>query len=210
MKSLSGLYAITDAELIAQARFAETVEQALQGGAHLIQYRDKTRDHGKRLQQAQAVKQLCQRYQALCIINDDLELALAIQADGLHIGRDDGALPEIRQRLGEDKIIGVSCYNDLTLAETAAQQGADYIAFGSFFPSPTKPEAQAASLELLTLARNTIQRPICAIGGITRDNAGPLLAAGADMLAVISDVFGQDDVVSASRAFQTLFETHHR
>lgn len=206
MTSLSGLYAITDARLIPEIRFADTVEAALKGGARMIQYRDKTDDHHKRLQQARVVRQLCDRYQALSIINDDLELALASQAHGLHIGRDDGALADIRQRLGKDKIIGVSCYNQLALAHVAQQQGADYIAFGSFFPSPTKPDAQTASLDLLIQARGEIKIPICAIGGITLNNARQLLHAGADMLAVISDVFAQEDVFSASHAYRKLFK----
>lgn len=209
MKSLSGLYAITDARLIPESRFAETIELALKGGARIIQYRDKTRDHSKRLQQASEVKHLCDQYQALCIINDDIELALATNADGLHIGRDDGTIYDIRQQFGNHKIIGVSCYNQLALAQVAEQQGADYIAFGSFFPSPTKPDAPRASLELLTQARNQIQTPICAIGGITLNNANQLLEAGADMLAVISDVFANNDVFSASAAFSTLFQKHY-
>lgn len=208
MKSLSGLYAITDTRLIPESRFAKTIELALKGGARIIQYRDKTSDHSKRLRQASEVKHLCDQYQALCIINDDIELALTVDADGLHIGRDDGVLTEIRQQLGNHKVIGVSCYNQLALAKTAAEHGADYIAFGSFFPSPTKPDAPTASLELLTQARNQIQTPICAIGGITLNNANQLLEAGADMLAVISDVFANEDVLSASKAFNTLIKRH--
>lgn len=205
MNSLSGLYAITDAKLIPQTRFAQTIELVLKGGARIIQYRDKSNDHNMRLQQAKVLKQLCQRYQALCIINDDIELAQAMDADGLHIGRDDGDVSDIRQQLGKHKIIGVSCYNELALALAAQQQGAEYIAFGSFFPSPTKPHAPKASLDLLRQARHLIDLPICAIGGITLNNAAPLINAGADMLAVISDVFGQNDVLTASKDFQQLF-----
>jgi len=208
MNSLSGLYVITDAKLIPRTRFAETIELALKGGARIIQYRDKTSDHNKRLQQACAVKHLCNRYQALCIINDDIELARAANADGLHIGRDDGSVSDLRQLLGKDKIIGVSCYNELALAQAAEQQGANYIAFGSFFPSPTKPDATKASLDLLLQARQHIDIPICAIGGITLNNAAPLIDAGADMLAVISEVFGHDDVFSASKKFQQLFKQY--
>ena len=208
MISLSGLYAITDARLISNAQFAIAVEQALMGGAHIIQYRDKSNDQNRRLRQALTVKQLCEQYQALCIINDDIELTKVVDADGLHIGQDDGAISDIRQQLGKHKIIGVSCYNQLALAQDAEQHGADYIAFGSFFPSPTKPDAQKASLELLIQAREQIKIPICAIGGITLNNAAQLLEAGADMLAVISDVFGHEDVLSASKAFKNLFELH--
>ena len=208
MNSLNGLYAITDARLIPDAQFATRIELALKGGARIIQYRDKSNDHIKRTLQATILKQLCDQYQALCIINDDIDLALEIKAHGLHIGRDDGELSVIRQRLGEDKIIGVSCYNQLALAQVAEQQGADYVAFGSFFSSPTKPDAPAASLDLLTQARTQINIPICAIGGITLNNAAQLLEAGVDMLAVISDVFGHEDVFSASESFKTLIEKH--
>lgn len=208
MNALHGLYAITDSQLIPESHFSDTIERALMGGTRIIQYRDKSHDHHRRLQQAKALKQLCQQYQALCIINDDIELAQAMDADGLHIGRHDGAVADIRRQLGKHKVIGVSCYNELALAQAAQQQGANYVAFGSFFPSPTKPDAQKASLDLLPQARQLIDIPICAIGGITLNNAAPLLDAGADMLAVISDVFGHDDVFSASKNFQQLFKQY--
>jgi thiamine-phosphate pyrophosphorylase len=207
MHALHGLYAITDAKLIAEDHFTDTVARALQGGASVLQYRDKSADHDLRFQQALALKKICQQHQATLIINDDIELAIAVDADGVHIGMDDMSLPEARQRLGENKIIGVSCYNQFELAQQAATQGADYIAFGSFYPSSTKPHAVPAQLGLLRKAKQQLQLPVCAIGGITVDNAGALLNAGADMLAVVSSIFGEGDTLSACKQFKQLFES---
>jgi len=206
MSSLQGLYAITDAKLIPESSFVETVEQALRGGAGIIQYRDKSGDQQKRLQQARALKNLCSQHQALLIINDDLELAMTVNADGVHIGIDDTPLQQARQHLGQNKIIGVSCYNQFELALQAAAEGADYIAFGSFFPSTTKPHAVPAELKLLRKARQQLQLPVCAIGGITVDNAPSLLNAGAHMLAVVSSIFGETSPTNACKQFCELFE----
>ena len=201
MSKLNGLYAITDAKLISQSNFLATVERALQGGAGIIQYRDKSNDQKKRLQQAAALKKLCARQGATLIINDDLELAKAVDADGVHIGIDDTPLQQARQSLGGNKIIGVSCYNQFELAQQAASQGADYIAFGSFFPSSTKPHAVPAELKLIRKAKQQFDLPVCAIGGITINNASPLLNAGADMLAVVSSIFGESDPLAACKLF---------
>lgn len=205
IKTLRGLYVITDEKLIPQNNFAETVEQALRGGARIVQYRDKSTDNTKRLSQAAALKTLCEKYQAILIINDDVELALQIDADGVHIGKHDASLAATREQLGRQKIIGVSCYNRFELAQEAEKQGADYIAFGSFFSSATKPEATRAEITLLARARQHLNIPVCAIGGITLNNASTLITEGADMLAVISDVFGQDDIESRCKIFSTLF-----
>lgn len=201
-----GLYAITDSLLLSDGQLLTAVEQALRGGARLVQYRDKSDDIARRLHQAHILNALCQRYQAPLIINDDVELAAQVGAAGVHVGRDDPALATARTRLGENALIGVSCYDRLDLAITAAQAGADYVAFGAFFPSPTKPTEIRASLELLKEARQTLQVPIVAIGGITPDNAPSLLAAGADALAVISAVFAQPDIEAAARRFAVLFD----
>lgn len=206
MHSLRGLYAITDARLIAESDFVDSVERALLGGAGIIQYRDKSGDQDKRLYQARELKKRCKRHGARLIINDDIELALSVAADGVHIGIDDTPLAQARQRLGHDSIIGVSCYNRFELAQQAAQQGADYIAFGSFFPSPTKPHAVPAELQLLRKARQQLNIPVCAIGGINIDNAASLLNAGADMLAVISSIFGRTDTRKACQQFCKLFD----
>ena len=206
MAPLHGLYAITDARLIAESDFVKRVEKALLGGARMLQYRDKSGDARKRLQQARALQQLCVQHDALLIINDDIELALAVNAHGVHLGMDDAPLVQARERLGKDKIIGASCYNQFELARQAAAEGADYIAFGSFFVSTTKPHAVPAELQLLRKARQQLELPVCAIGGISPDNAGPLLKAGADMLAVVSSIFGDTDTEGACRRFCQLFE----
>ncbi len=204
MTKLKGLYVITDGST--GALLLRKVEQALQGGASIVQYRDKTADKTRRLQEAQALHSLCQHYGALLIINDDVELAKAVQADGVHVGKDDTAFTTARAALGENAIIGVSCYNRLELALNAAQQGASYVAFGSIYPSPTKPDAPRASLELLQMARQQLPNtPICVIGGITLDNGKLLLTNGADMLAVITDVFHATDITARAQAFQPWF-----
>ncbi len=203
--SCHGLYAITDAALIPDDRLIASVEQAILGGARLIQYRDKSHDAARRLTQAEALNQLCRFHQVPLIINDDVELAAQVGAAGVHVGKDDPAFAAARARLGGNAIIGVSCYDRLDLALEAAQAGADYIAFGAFFPSPTKPAEIRAPLELLRQARAALSIPIVAIGGITPDNAPLLLDAGADALAVISAVFAQPDIQVAARRFAALF-----
>ena len=201
-----GLYAITDAQLIADDRLLDTVEQALLGGARLIQYRDKSADAVRRLTQARLLNTLCQRYQVPLIINDDVELAAAVGAAGVHIGKDDPALTTARTRLGQNALIGVSCYNRLSLALAAEQAGADHVAFGAVFPSPTKPTEVRASITLLREARAALRIPIVAIGGITPDNAPLLLDVGVDALAVVSGVFGQPDIRAAAARYATLFD----
>lgn len=199
---LHGLYAITDSS----ATLVADVEQALRGGAAAVQYRDKRPGQPRRENEARALMTLCRRYQRPLIINDDVELALQVRASGVHLGRDDMPLASARQRLGPGAIIGVSCYNDLTLARAAERQGADYVAFGSFFGSPTKPKAVVATPALLQQARKELNIPIIAIGGITADNGAVLIAAGASALAAISGVFGQTDIYQAARRYAQLFE----
>jgi thiamine-phosphate pyrophosphorylase len=202
---LTGLYAITDAKLTPGAALIPAVEAALRGGARVIQYRDKGGDSARREHEAAALSTLCRAHGALLIVNDDVELAALVGAAGVHLGRDDPQLAAARKRLGAGAIIGVSCYNQLTRAQAAAEQGADYAAFGRFFPSHTKPDAVAATPELLRAARRTLALPLVAIGGITPENGGLLLEAGADMLAVIHGVFGQADIEAAARRFAALF-----
>lgn len=201
-----GLYAITDAQLIADDRLLDAVEQALLGGARLIQYRDKSADAVRRLTQARLLNSLCQRYQVPLIINDDVELAAAVGAAGVHIGKDDPALTTARTRLGQNALIGVSCYNRLNLALEAEQAGADHVAFGAVFPSLTKPTEVRASINLLREARAALRIPIVAIGGITPDNAPLLLDVGVDALAVVSGVFSQPDIQAAAARYATLFD----
>ncbi|MCE0918128.1 thiamine phosphate synthase [Pseudomonas sp. NMI760_13] len=204
--TLRGLYAITDSQLLA-GRFLSHVEAALEGGVCLLQYRDKSDDAGRRLREAEALTKLCERYGTQLIINDDAELAARLGV-GVHLGQTDGPLTPARALLGRQAIIGSTCHASLDLAQQAASEGASYVAFGRFFNSVTKPGAPAAGVELLEQARAQIKLPIAVIGGITLDNAAPLIAHGADLLAVIHGLFGADsaqEVTRRARAFNALF-----
>jgi thiamine-phosphate pyrophosphorylase len=201
---ISGLYAVTPDTDDTPGLLAQ-VEAALAGGACMLQYRNKVADAALRLTQGRALLTLCRKYQVPLIINDHLELALALDADGLHLGSEDGQLPEARARLGAGKILGASCYRSVELALQAQGSGADYVAFGGFFPSTVKPGAVRAPLALLQEAKRQLSVPVVAIGGITLDNAPQLLAAGADGLAVISALFGAPDIRAAARGFTALF-----
>ena len=191
---LKGLYAITDERLIAETHFIEKVGSALQGGARVIQYRDKSVNRQKRLKQARALRAICDQYQATLIINDDIELVRAVNADGVHLGKDDSQIIEARQVLGDNCIIGISCYNDIDLAISAEKNTADYVAFGAMFSSPTKPKAVTASLEIISAAKQQLSIPVCVIGGITDNNIHQVIEHGADMTAVISSLFSADDI----------------
>lgn len=188
------LYVITDEHLMPPELFNAMAEQALKAGTGIIQYRDKSSDTQKRLKQAEALRTLTEAYDAVFIINDDVELCVSVGADGVHIGQDDAGYDYARSRLGDDKVIGMSCYADIGRALTAQTTGADYVAFGRFFPSGTKPNAKPASLDILHHAKADITVPIVAIGGITLDNAESLIRAGASTLAVIGDVFGSSNI----------------
>jgi len=201
---LQGLYAITDTSLC-KNNLLQQVEAALIGGAKILQYRDKSVDNSRRTTEARALLRLCQQYKIPLIINDDVQLAAAVEADGVHLGRDDSAIQNARTQLGSEAIIGVSCYNDLSAALAAESAGADYVAFGRFFSSSTKPDAAPANIELLRQASAQISLPLVAIGGITPENGGQLIEAGADMLAVIQGIFGQPNIRSATQQFQQLF-----
>ena len=202
---IAGLYAIADTHYLDDARLAAAVAEAIAGGARVIQYRDKIHGAEERARQADGLAALCRGRGAPFIVNDDVELAKLARADGVHLGREDASLAQARARLGPGAIIGVSCYNDLARAETAQARGADYVAFGSFFPSRTKPKAVRADLKLLREAKRKLRIPVVAIGGITPENGAHLLAAGADALAVIEGVFGQADVRAASERYARLF-----
>lgn len=205
MNTLRGLYAITLDPSPGATRLNEQVAQAIAGGAKVIQYREKSGDRRRRRDEAEALLALCRSAGVPLIINDDVALAAQIGADGVHIGREDGALAHARATLGAQALVGVSCYNDLDLALTAQDGGASYIAFGSFHPSPTKPQAVRAAPQLLQSARQQIRLPVVAIGGITPQNGPALIHAGADMLAVISGVFEQSDITRAAHTFSSLF-----
>ena len=203
-RAICGLYAVTP-DTDDTARLLAMVEAALAGGARLLQYRNKTAGAALRLTQGRALLALCREFQVPLIINDHLDLALALDADGVHLGGDDGLLPEARARLGPAKILGVSCYRSVDGALDAQRAGADYVAFGGFFPSAVKPGAVRAPLTLLRDAKQRLSVPVVAIGGITHDNAPQLIAAGADGLAVISALFGASDVESSSAGFLRSF-----
>lgn len=205
MTHLDGLYLITPDTAEPPDVLAEQVAQAISGGARLVQYRHKGADRERRRDQAIAVLGACRAAGVHLIVNDDVALAAEIGADGVHLGRNDGDPIAARRRLGADAIIGVSCYDDLALARAAEQAGASYVAFGSFFPSATKPHAVRASVELLSAARDSLRIPAVAIGGITPQNGGLLIAAGARMLAVVTGVFAQPDLAAAARAYASLF-----
>lgn len=202
---LHGLYAVTDSGAAPATPLAEAVAAAIRGGARLVQYRDKSGDAARRLREAQALLTVCREHEVPLIINDDVDLAVEVGADGVHLGREDAPLDEVRVRAGPRAILGMSCYDSLERALAAEQAGADYVAFGSFFASPSKPKAARAPLELLRTARQRLNVPCCAIGGITPDNGALLVAAGADMLAVISGLFASGDIESAARRYARLF-----
>lgn len=205
---LRGLYALTP-ETPDAADCLARVEAALRGGVRIVQYRDKSADAARQRATAQALRALTRDAGALLIVNDSLPLALAVDADGVHLGGDDGDLAAARRALGPGKILGASCYADFERARAAARAGADYVAFGAVFASPTKPHAVRADLALFGRCRDELGVPSCAIGGITRDNAAAVVAAGADLLAVISDIFQTDDAAAIAarvRAYQPLFQ----
>ncbi len=206
---LRGLYVVTPEGLPA-ATLLDQVGAALRGGASLVQYRDKTRNDARRAETARALQRLCRQFGARLLINDDLALALAVDADGLHLGAADGDLQAARQALRPGAWLGASCYADFERARAAVSAGADYVAFGAVYRSATKPQAGRASLALFSRCRSELRVPACAIGGITLANAGPLLAAGADLLAVITDLFEAPDVAARAAAYQHLFEGEHR
>lgn len=197
-----GLYAITQTEHKSLEQIVRDVEDALKGGAVVVQYRDKEPLDAVTL--ASRLLRICHAYQVPLLINDSVELALQTGADGVHLGRDDGDIAAARQLLGKDAIIGVSCYNDIGRAQLAAAAGADYVAFGRFFPSGSKPLAAPAEIATLQQAKRLLNVPIVAIGGILPNNGRQLLDAGADLLAVIGGIFDQEPE-TAARAYQTLF-----
>jgi len=208
---LSGLYAITDESLMPINDFQTMAEAALSSGVKIIQYRDKSHDCDKRMKQANQLKILCDKHNAILIINDDIELTIKSNADGIHLGKDDTSINEARKRLGPNKIIGVSCYNKTNLAEQAIKNGADYIAFGSFFGSSIKPDAPKADAKLIATIKEHYDTPICCIGGITTNNCHTLLSESADMLAVISELFSSpkiSDIQKKCAQFLSAFDSN--
>lgn len=202
---IHGLYAITpdiaDTDLL-----LAKVQAALQGGINILQYRNKTANHKLQIQQTRAILPLCRQYNVPLIINDSVKLCLSIDADGVHLGADDGNLAEVRARLGSSKILGASCYNCFDLALQAQKAGASYVAFGACFSSSTKPNAPVAGLDLFTRAKTELAVPSVAIGGITVENAANLKESGADAIAVIGALFNAADIAKTSQQFTQMFQ----
>ena len=206
VSDIKGLYAITpnidDTELL-----LKKVEAALKGGINILQYRNKQANHKLQTQQARALLPLCRQFNVPLIINDSVKLCLTLDADGVHLGADDGNLSEVRNRIGPNKILGASCYNRFDLALTAQGRGADYVAFGACFASNTKPNAPVADLTLFERASKELHVPSVAIGGISLLNAPQVIEAGADAIAIIQAIFTADDIKSASQQFSQLFHS---
>jgi thiamine-phosphate pyrophosphorylase len=203
---LCGLYAITDTKLIPRDQFAETVEAAVRGGATMVQLREKDTAPEEFIRLGRELLAVTRRYGALLIINDHPTIAKEIGADGVHVGREDPPVAEARALLGPEAIIGASCYGEVTRAVAAEHEGADYVAFGTPFPSPTKAKRTDISLGIFQEVKRQVHVPVFAIGGITVDNARQVIDAGADGLAVVSGVFAASDVEAAARALAQLFE----
>jgi thiamine-phosphate pyrophosphorylase len=201
---INGLYAVTP-DLPDTVELVRNVRAALQGGARVLQYRNKTADAELILAQAQALRQLTREFKTTFIVNDNAQLAAQVEADGVHLGGEDGSIAAARALLGSSKLIGVSCYNRLSLAQEAVRQGADYVAFGAFFTSSVKPEAVQADVALLKAARSELGVPLVAIGGITQQNGASLIAAGADALAVITALWNAPNIQISAQEFSKLF-----
>lgn len=202
---IRGLYAITP-DLEDTERLCRIVEESILGGAQVVQYRNKVAQYPLLFAQASALLAICRKHQTPFMINDHIELCLTLNADGVHIGGDDGDIEATKSRIGADKILGVSCYGDFARAQTAARLGADYVAFGACFPSSTKPNAPRAELNLFTQAK-TLSVPSVAIGGITLENVGSVVNAGADAVAVIGELFNQDiqEIAPCAQQFSSFF-----
>jgi thiamine-phosphate pyrophosphorylase len=198
---LRGLYAVTP-DIADTGALLLRAEQALKAGVALLQYRNKIISKDKRLLQAKELAPLARGYGVPFIVNDDVEIALAVGANGAHLGKEDGDLKSARGKLA-GKILGASCYNDLSAARAAVAAGADYVAFGSVFPSATKPQAARAPLSLF---KHNLGVPLCAIGGVTLENAPALIAGGASLLAVISDLFDAPDIAARAAEYRKLFQ----
>lgn len=204
----SGIYAITDDALLQAEQLLQRVELALQAGIALLQYRSKTATREDKQRIASELARLCASYRVPLLINDDPQLALESGAQGVHLGQRDGDIGAARKLLGDDAIIGFTCHASLEKASAAEAAGADYVAFGRFFPSSTKPEAPPAELTLLSEAKQKLTLPIVAIGGINPENGAAAIAAGADMLAVIQSLWGESDVSSNATRLVSLFRNN--
>jgi thiamine-phosphate pyrophosphorylase len=201
----SGVYAITDSQLLSGEQLPEAVHAALRGGIRVLQYRNKTAAFADQVREAATLKALCDAYNVPLLINDDIDLCQAVDASGVHLGQSDTTVADARYRLGATAIIGSTCHNRADLIKSAELAGADYVAVGRFFDSHTKPQAPQTSIDELRQLRAATQLPIVAIGGITADNGGDLIKAGADMLAVIHYLFATSEIESRAKALCQLF-----
>ena len=204
---IKGLYAITDTTNLSSEIMLTRTEEILRAGAKVLQYRNKQADESTRIAEAEQLRELCRQFSVPLIINDDIALAVRTGADGVHLGKADSTIADARERLGNSVMIGCSCYNDLDRAQQASKSGADYIAFGAFFPSPTKPEAAHATPEIIQTAKQRFKLPVVAIGGITPENGRSLIEAGADMLAVISGLYASNDAFNTTKQYISMFKT---
>ncbi len=201
---IKGLYAITP-DMADLNSLIQKTQSAIEGGAFMVQYRSKIHDRAVKIQQCAAILRLCREYGVPCIVNDDVEMCRILEADGVHLGENDDNIAEVRRILGEDAIIGSSCYDQLNRAKQAQEEGASYVAFGAVFPTPTKPNAPRATLALLREAKSEIQIPIVAIGGITVNNAHDVIEAGVDAIAVITSLFEAKTIKETAETFLKMF-----
>jgi thiamine-phosphate pyrophosphorylase len=202
-----GLYAITDCENNSAIDLLEKTEEILNAGAVILQYRNKTTDQEEKKKLAEELNILCKNFNVTFIINDDISLAKELKADGIHLGVQDADINTVRDILG-NVIVGISCYNNLDRAIKAQETGADYIAFGSFYYSQTKPDAKRAKINLISQAKSELKLPIVAIGGITPENGKVLVDAGADFLAVIIGLYSPTDTTNVTKAYLNLFNSN--
>ena len=205
MLSNRGIYAITDCANTTEQELLEKSEAILKTGISLFQYRNKTSNQQKKKELAQELQSLCHQYNTPFIVNDDVLLAKDISADGIHLGKDDDDISLAREVIGS-RIIGISCYNNINRAIAAEKAGANYIAFGAFFPSVTKPDAKKADIALVKLAKSQLTIPVVAIGGITPENGKQLIDVNIDYLAVISGLYSASDTISATQSYNDLFK----
>jgi len=201
---IKGLYAITP-DMADLNTLVHKTQLVIEGGAFMVQYRSKIQDRAVKIQQCAAILRLCREYDVPCIVNDDVEMCRILEADGVHLGENDDNIAEVRRILGEDAIIGSSCYDQLDRAKQAQKEGASYVAFGAMFPTPTKPNAPRATLELLREAKSEIEIPIVAIGGITVNNAHDVIEAGVDAIAVITSLYESNSIKETAETFLKMF-----
>jgi thiamine-phosphate pyrophosphorylase len=202
---IKGLYAITPDSVDLNTLIQKT-KSAIEGGAFMVQYRSKIHDRDVKMQQCDAILRLCREYEIPCIVNDDVDMCRILEADGVHLGEKDDNIAEVRHILGEDAIIGSSCYDQLDRAKSAQKEGASYVAFGAMFPTSTKPNAPRASLALLKEAKREIQIPIVAIGGITVNNAHDVIKTGIDAIAVITSLYEAKSIKETAETFAKMFQ----